>query len=276
MSLFGNTCSSTDKILIPTFAVVLQNINIEKLKSLRRDFLVIDYSFDGSGDNEIPQEDIQKLKDSGKKVFAYLSIGEAEDYRFYWREEYNQKKPDWIVRENPEWKGNYTIRYWTPPWKEIVKEYMTRIQKAGFDGLFLDKVDAYDDFKPEDIPHIDPRTEMIILLYHIFRTNQELGANFQFILNNGESIAIEDQLVSDFSFAILVESLYTDGDNQERTLEEYGPREKNLKALDKQKKWILLLEYVTSKDLQTKIKKKAKKNHFSIEYAKQDLSLPEN
>lgn len=262
--------------MIPTFAVVLQNIDIEKLKPLYRDFLIIDYSFDGSMDNEIPHEDIQKLKDSGKKVFAYLSIGEAEDYRFYWREEYNQQKPDWIIRENPNWKGNYLIRYWSPQWKDIVKQYMVRIKKAGFDGLFLDKIDAYEDFKPEDIPHIDPRTEMIILLYDIFQYNKDLNSNFQFILNSGESIAMQDQTVREQAFAILVESLYTDGDNKERSLEEYGPREKDLKTLDKQKKWILILEYVTNSDLKIKLKKKSKANHFSIEYAKPDLSLPKS
>ena len=37
-------------------------------------------------------------------VMDYSRDGtEAGDYRFYWRD-------DW--RENPEWRGNYTVRYW--------------------------------------------------------------------------------------------------------------------------------------------------------------------
>lgn len=48
-------------------------------------------------------------------VIGYLSIGEAEDYRFYW----NKKKPNWIVKENENWEG----KYWSPEWKSIIKEY---------------------------------------------------------------------------------------------------------------------------------------------------------
>jgi cysteinyl-tRNA synthetase len=259
--------------MLPTFAVVLQNIKIDRLANLRRDYLIIDYSFDGSQNAEIPFADIARLKESGKKVFAYLCVGEAEDYRFYWKESYNTVWPSWIVRENPDWKGNYLIRYWDSAWKEILLVYMDRIKAAGFDGLFLDKVDAYYDFKEEELPDINKKEEMMSLLRFIMEKNTLEKKDFQIILNGGEELAMEDPVVKDGSLGILVESLYTDGNNKERSAEEYNQREKDLKSLDRLNKKIFILEYATEKTMQTKLKKIARKNHFSIEFSNPDLSL---
>lgn len=33
-----------------------------------------------------------------------MSIGEAEDYRFYWQNTWKNNKPDWLLTENPQWK----------------------------------------------------------------------------------------------------------------------------------------------------------------------------
>jgi cysteinyl-tRNA synthetase, unknown class len=270
--LLANNCSSADKSMIPTFSVVLQNINIDRLANLRRDYLIIDYSFDGSENAEIPYTDISRLKESGKKVFAYLCLGEAEDYRFYWKESYNTLWPSWIVRENPDWKGNYLVRYWDPNWKEILLIYMDRIKAAGFDGLFLDKVDAYYDFKEEELPEIDKKEEMKSLLRFILEKNKIEKKDFQIVLNGGEEVALEDTIIKDGCLGILVESLYTNGKNQERPAEEYGQREKDLKTLDRLNKKIFILEYISDKTLQYKLKKIARKNHFSIEFTNPDLS----
>ena len=42
-------------------------------------------------------------------MFAYLSLGEAEDYRFYWQPSWNSRKPAWLHGENPGWRGNYLV-----------------------------------------------------------------------------------------------------------------------------------------------------------------------
>lgn len=271
--LLVNNCSSADKSLLPTFAVVLQNIKIDRLVTMRKDFLIIDYSFDGSKEAEIPYADILKLKESGKKVFAYLCVGEAEDYRFYWKESYTNHLPEWIMRENPDWKGNFLIKYWEQTWKDILLLYMDRIQAAGFDGLFLDKVDAFYDFKEEELPEINKKEEMKKLLLFLIEKNQREGKNFQFIFNGGEEILVEDQEIRDVGLGILVESLYTNGNNQERAPEEIEPREKDLKILDREGKKVFILEYATDKSVQLKLRKVAKKNHFSIEFSNPDLSL---
>jgi len=76
-----------------------------------------------------------------------LCIGEAEDYRPYWRQSWNRHPPSWIESENPRWKGDFRVRYWDPAWHAILfgspSSYVDRILEAGFDGVYLDTVDTF-------------------------------------------------------------------------------------------------------------------------------------
>jgi cysteinyl-tRNA synthetase len=78
-------------------------------------------------------------------------LGEAENYRPYWNSEWSTKMPDWIAEENKDWAGNYKVKYWTDEWKKILfgsrDSYIDTIMRLGFDGLFLDVIDAYDYFE---------------------------------------------------------------------------------------------------------------------------------
>lgn len=97
------------------------------------------------------KEQIEELKikhNGGKRlVIAYLSIGEAENYRFYWKKKWNKKKPNWIVKENENWEGNCIVKYWSPEWKSIIKEYQKKLDEIGVDGYLLDTVDTYQYFE---------------------------------------------------------------------------------------------------------------------------------
>ncbi|MEO0211890.1 MAG: MJ1477/TM1410 family putative glycoside hydrolase [candidate division WOR-3 bacterium] len=112
---------------------------------------VIDYSYDGTADEEFTTEEIDEIQSSGKFVLCYISIGEAEDYRWYWNPSWDSAPPDWLGPENPEWPGNYLVKYWDPGWKAIVFQYLRKLQTQGFDGFYLDKVDSYEDFQ-DSIP----------------------------------------------------------------------------------------------------------------------------
>ncbi len=120
---------------------------INTLKATNYDMLVIDATFDGK--RFLKKKFINQLKtkaNGGKRlVIAYLSIGEAEDYRWYWNKRSWQKIKDEVLGpENPYWEGNYLVKYWDKRWKKIIKAYVRKIMRAGFDGVFLDKVDAFE------------------------------------------------------------------------------------------------------------------------------------
>jgi cysteinyl-tRNA synthetase len=92
---------------------------------------------------------LQKKPNGNRRlVVCYMSIGEAEDYRYYWKDEWKQTPPLWLGSENPDWKGNYKVEYWNDEWQHIIygsaDSYLNRILSAGFDGVWLDLVDAYE------------------------------------------------------------------------------------------------------------------------------------
>jgi len=114
------------------------------------DLLIMDLFFnDGT---EFTQAEINQLKNKangGKRlVISYMSIGEAEDYRYYWKSSWVIKKPNWMDGENPNWPGNYKVRYWEQSWKDIIygndSSYLKKILDAGFDGVYLDIIDAFE------------------------------------------------------------------------------------------------------------------------------------
>ena len=53
-------------------------------------------------------------------MLAYLSVGEAEEYRFYWRNEARGGRARFVDRRNPDWPGDWLVRYWDPDWQAKV------------------------------------------------------------------------------------------------------------------------------------------------------------
>ena len=116
------------------------------------DLLVID----PLTENEVVTADqLKPLKakaNGGRRlVLCYVSIGQAEDYRFYWKKGWKPGNPAFIGPEDPDWKGNFAVKYWEPAWQAIIlggKDcYLARVQAAGFDGIYLDRVDYYEWFE---------------------------------------------------------------------------------------------------------------------------------
>lgn len=117
------------------------------------DALIMDAFFkDGTA---FSADEVAQLRDkdnAGKRlVIAYMSIGEAENYRYYWQEGWTLRNPDWLDEENPDWPGNYKVRYWDKDWKSIIygngNAYLDRILAAGFDGVYLDIIEAFEYFE---------------------------------------------------------------------------------------------------------------------------------
>lgn len=132
------------------------------------DLFVIDYSRDGSDEGAFTRGQIAALQDGGRIVLAYMSIGEAESYRFYWDEAWapdgdpGDDAPGWAGPTNEAWEGNYKVRYWDEGWQRLIlgspdqRGYLDRVIDAGFDGVYLDIIDGYEFFGPDgDEPERD-------------------------------------------------------------------------------------------------------------------------
>ncbi len=126
---------------------------ITAVQATNYDVIIIDM-FD-SDDVQFTKSDISALtrKQNGgtRLVISYMSIGEAENYRYYWNSKWKVGTPSWIGKENPDWSGNYKVRYWDSEWKNIIygndESYLKKILEAGFDGVYLDIIDAFEYFE---------------------------------------------------------------------------------------------------------------------------------
>ena len=122
---------------------------INAVSQTNYDVIIMDFFFN---DSEFTENDITSLKTklNGAKrlVISYMSIGEAEDYRYYWKDEWKKDEPDWLDKENPDWEGNYKVWYWEKDWQDIIfgndNSYLKKILNAGFDGVYLDIIDAFE------------------------------------------------------------------------------------------------------------------------------------
>ena len=100
-------------------------------------------------------QQIRTKKNGGKRLLlCYMSIGEAEDYRYYWNESWQVGNPKFIAAENPDWEGNYKVRYWQEEWQQVIygneNAYLDKILTAGFNGVYLDIIDAFEYFRENE------------------------------------------------------------------------------------------------------------------------------
>ncbi len=163
----------------------LQNADFDELKNLDVDYVVVDID-----DADLSKEQIEELNEEGIQVLSYLSIGEAEDYRDYWKGYWKVGHPDYIVAENPEWEGNYKVEYWNREWQRIIFDRLDDIVENGYNGVYLDIIDAYEYF--EDRRDVDSKKEMIEFVKRISQLAKNKNPEFLIIPQNAVELYEEE------------------------------------------------------------------------------------
>lgn len=173
-----------------------------------------------------------------KLVLAYIDIGEAEDWRWYWtwstgwdcQSAKPADWPDYILSCDPDgWAGNYPVAYWDPAWQDLViygqtqatapyRNYTSMIDeviKDGFDGIYLDWVEA---FENEDVmaaaaaANIDPATAMIDFIQEMRLYAQARNPDFLIIQQNAAALIDGHPELTQIIDAIAQEAVWYDGD----------------------------------------------------------------
>jgi cysteinyl-tRNA synthetase len=138
---------SMDLSSVKSFLYQLQELDFKAVGETFFDLVIMDYSLGGEEEGEytaVQIDSVRQRSDGERIILSYMSIGEAEDYRFYWKDGWKPGKPSWLGPENPDWGGNYKVKFWEQGWQDIIFSYTDRILDAGFDGVYLDIIDAYD------------------------------------------------------------------------------------------------------------------------------------
>ncbi|MGA2297133.1 MAG: MJ1477/TM1410 family putative glycoside hydrolase [FCB group bacterium] len=187
-NLFCQTDSLTN---IKRWAYQLQNININEIASgTSFQLVVIDYSADGTDIKKISSSQIAQIKNSGKKVLAYISIGETENYRYYWQSSWDNNPPVWLGDEDILNPGNYIVQYWSPQWQTIIYGYIDKIIQQGFDGIYMKGIENYYYWMYYDIQNVPADSLMIQFIINIRNHVKSKNKNLEFYLvpQNGEDI----------------------------------------------------------------------------------------
>jgi polysaccharide biosynthesis protein PelA len=142
------------------------------------------------------------LSRRGALPVAYVNIGEAESYRWF----YPAIHTDWMLAANPNWKDHCYIDASKKEWHTLlVDRVLPKIFSKEFKGVFLDMADVA---SPQLYPTLRPAIVALI------REIREAYPDKIIIMNNGTFLAPE---VADVIDGIVVESVFATYDFQSKS-----------------------------------------------------------
>jgi cysteinyl-tRNA synthetase len=171
----------------------------------------------------------QKPDGQRRLVLSYISIGEAEEYRPYWHKNWvmdaaagaqvppvegaapkapaaetmatspaapafvprvpSPEAPSWLGPENPDWRGNYRIRYWDPDWQALMfgspEAAIDRLIAAGFDGVYLDRADVYSFWS---VDHPTAKADIAHFVQRLSEYAKAKSPGFLIVMQNAEEL----------------------------------------------------------------------------------------
>lgn len=218
--------------VVTSWGYQLAGLEIKAAANAPFDLIVIDATT-GLGDgNAMSAADIARLKrkpgGGNRLVVSYLSIGEAEDYRpDYFSAEYlEEDAPDWLMHENPQWKGNRIISFCDEGWQRTIlgddngrnvynsiePSPLHRLIELGLDGVYLDRVDVYSEVG-KTCP--DAARRMVDFVKRLGEHARRRNPDFLVILQNAEELLRHRQMVETID-AIAKEDLFYGVDHSEK------------------------------------------------------------
>ncbi len=112
---------------------------------------------------------LRALKDRGKTLLGYISLGEVEQHRPWF-----DRVKGWglLSAENPNWPGSFYVDVRDKRWvKLVVEELVPSILRQGFDGIFLDTLDNPPHLERTDAKRWAGMTEGAARLVRAIRAN---------------------------------------------------------------------------------------------------------
>lgn len=85
-----------------------------------------------------------------RPVLAIVDVGTASRGAYYWKDDWRQGNPAFILETAPTSSDKHLVQYWHPGWHQVMygntMSYIYGIMREGYDGVVLDGVNAYEIF----------------------------------------------------------------------------------------------------------------------------------
>lgn len=284
-------------------------LDVDALAAHPHDMLVIDPSRNGTNAGRFSEVEVAEMKGDRSVLSAYVSIGEANDFRDYWDKDWTttgkadgrltDAAPDWLGPINPDWPEGRKVRYWEDGWQDVIFNddgtgELDNIVNMGFDAAYLDIVDGYyfwgAEIKNAQREPGDPRNEKqaaqlmvdfaVEMAEHARETNPDFflipqnGAWIIDALKGGKPDTARIEAYYDVIGGIGVEDLYFGGGKEENN--KFRPDEQTVRVLQRdfvdQGIPVYVTDYITGDRRIEKFEKAAIEDGF-IPYAAPDRDL---
>lgn len=265
---------------VKTWAYQLKDVSQEKIDKIIAssfDMVIIDSSMFPQGQEiRLTREQVESMKkkpDGGRRIIiAYFSAGEAEDFRYYWKAEWNKKRPGWVYKSDKDWKGDFIVKYWEPEWQKIVYGHpdslIDRIMDAGFDGVSIDRVDAYYYFGDTE----ERRLQMVDLVKRISHYIRSKNPEAVILAQNAEELLEKPDYVEAIDATVKEDLVF--GISHREVGNPQGDITHSTKLLDDSKtkgKKVFVVEYLAKKENIAKAREFMKQHDFVLYVGQRDL-----
>jgi cysteinyl-tRNA synthetase len=243
----------------------LQDIDPKAIANSPTDMVVIDAVGEDGFFGRDQVEVMRRKPDGSRRVMlSYMSIGEAESYRWYWP----QRRAEWLGPENPRWRGNYAVRFWHPQWQAIIFDYADRIAAADFDGVYLDGIDMF-----EQMGRVD---EMVQFIERISQRMKARRSDFLVIAQNGDAL-IADQRFRRAIDGFAREDLFygEDANGKRNDAESIGTSLARLRMIAAEGKPVFVIEYPRDQEQAKRVARELDQHNFIGLLATRALDRPE-
>jgi cysteinyl-tRNA synthetase len=121
---------------------------LDAIRATNFDLVIIDAFY---GDVQFTAAEINSLKTKAsggtRMVIGYMSIGSAENYRYYWKDDWKLHKPNWLKKEYDGYSNEIWVKFWKTEWRDIIygndESYTKKLIDSGFNGAYLDNVEVF-------------------------------------------------------------------------------------------------------------------------------------
>lgn len=152
---------------------------------------------------------IAALREKGKIVLGYLSLGEVNQERAFFQD---VKKDGILLQENPHWPGSFFVDLRSPLWtKRVIEELIPQILQKKFHGIFIDTMDNAAEMERQDAETFKGMVDAAATLIKKIRQHYP---EIEIMLNRGYEIL--PHVRNEITMA-LGESLYTDYNFEKKT-----------------------------------------------------------